>query len=70
MWVHRATTSCPLCSTQEEVWYYNSNIAPISFIECTKCKTVFEADQYINNLLDLYQNVTVSVADVVNNTTR
>lgn len=60
MSVHRARTSCPLCSTEEEVWFYNSDISPVSFIECEKCKTVFEADQYICNLIELYQNVTVS----------
>jgi len=62
MLVHRAITSCPICNTQEEVWFYKSDISPVSFIECNTCKTVFEADQYISNLIELYQNVTVSTA--------
>ena len=62
MSVHRAITSCPLCSKEEEVWFYNSDVSPVSFIECTTCKTVYEADQYICSLIELYQNISVSAS--------
>lgn len=62
MSVHRARTNCPLCNKEEEVWFYNSDISPVSFIECENCRTVFEADQYISSLIELYQNVTVSAS--------
>lgn len=65
MSVHRAITACPICNTQEEVWYYKSTISPISISQCVSCGTVFEPHEYIQNLLDLYQNVTVSSVEVV-----
>ena len=63
MSVHRAITACPTCNTQEEVWYYKGVIAPIDVIQCVKCDTVYEAGDYVQNLLELYQNVTVSTTE-------
>lgn len=65
MSVHRARTACPNCNTEEEVWYYKSTISPISVIQCVSCGTLFEAEEYIQNLIELYQNVTVSATEIV-----
>lgn len=65
MYVHRARTACPHCNTEEEVWYYNSAVSPISTIQCFSCGTLFEAEEYIQNLIELYQNVTVSASEIV-----
>jgi Zn ribbon nucleic-acid-binding protein len=65
MSVHRARTACPNCNTEEEVWYYKSTISPIEVVQCVKCDLVYEAGDYIQNLIELYQNVTVSATEVV-----
>lgn len=65
MLVHRARTACPTCNTEEEVWYYKGIIAPLEVIQCEKCDSVYEAGDHIQNLLELYQNVTISATEVV-----
>lgn len=65
MSVHRARTACPHCNAEEEVWYYKSAISPISIIQCVSCGTPFEAADYVQTLIELYQNVTVSATEIV-----
>ena len=57
---HRARTSCPLCSTEEEVWFLAGKIQPLDIGECHKCKNVYEAGDFISTFLELRQNSTVS----------
>jgi transcription elongation factor Elf1 len=69
MSVHRARTACPNCNTEEEVWYYQGVIAPIEVIQCSKCDLLYEATDYVQSLIELYQNVTVSTSTIVLNST-
>lgn len=62
--VHRALAACPYCNTTEEVWYYKSKITPTSAIECSRCTSLYDASEFIVNLLDLYQNTTVSTTSL------
>lgn len=70
MFVHRARCACPYCNYEEEVWFYKGVVAPFSAIQCIKCDSVYEANNYIVNLIELYQNVTVSssigVSSIIN----
>lgn len=60
MFVHRATTACPSCNKQEEVWFYNSKITPTSSIECSRCSQIYEASEFLTGLLMLRSNATIS----------
>jgi len=62
MSIHRARAFCPNCYTEEEVWYYNSTIQPISVIECTNCATIYDPSSFIHSFLELRQNVSISVS--------
>ena len=57
---HRARTSCPLSSPEEEVWFLAGKIQPLDIVECHKCKNVYEAGDFISTFLELRQNSTVS----------
>lgn len=64
--VHRALAACPYCNTTTEVWYYKSKITPTSAIECSRCYSLYDAGEFIVNLLDLYENTTVSTTSLTN----
>lgn len=63
--VHRAVSACPSCNDTLEIWYYKSKITPMSTVECHRCSLIYEADNFIVALLDLYQNVTVSSLELL-----
>lgn len=63
--VHRAISACPSCNCTAEVWYYRSKITPMSTLECHRCSYIYEADNFIIALLDLYKNNTFSTLDLV-----
>jgi endogenous inhibitor of DNA gyrase (YacG/DUF329 family) len=69
MFVHRAVTACPICNHKEEVWFYNSEIQPFSSVECVKCDFTYDAGSYITNLLELYENITVSTNSITSTVT-
>ena len=56
----RARTSCPLCSTDEEIWFLEGKVQPLDLVECTKCSNIYEADQFVSSFLNTYQNLTIS----------
>lgn len=60
MTVLRARSSCPRCSTEEEVWYYKGKIVPTESIECQKCSYLYNSSDFVVSILELYQNVTIS----------
>jgi hypothetical protein len=60
MSTYRARSMCPSCSSEEEVWYHNGKIQPVSTIPCYNCKTLYDPEDFILCLLDLRQNTTVS----------
>ena len=68
MGVFRARASCPLCNTEEEVWFYNGNIVPIDTSQCIKCGLVYNPADFITSYLELRNNVTVSTKEVVSST--
>ena len=63
--VHRAVSACPSCNATTEVWYYRSKITPMSTVECHRCSYLYEADNFIVTLLDLYENATVSALNLL-----
>ena len=60
MSVLRAMSACPICHTEEEVWYYKGKLVPVNISECSKCFYVYTPSDFIVALLELYQNVTIS----------
>lgn len=64
MLVHRARTACPQCNTEEEIWYHNSVVSPIDVINCSSCGIIYDAEDYLNTLIELYQNVSISASEV------
>jgi len=64
MHVHRAISACPSCNYASEVWYYKSKVTPMSTVECHRCSYIYEADNFVVSLLDLYKNDTVSAIDL------
>ncbi len=64
MSVLRARSSCPRCSSEEEVWYYRGKIEPTDSTDCRNCGYLYTSSDFIVTLLDLYQNVTISAYSV------
>lgn len=64
MYVHRAIASCPACNEPSEIWYYKSKVTPFHTIECVKCSKLYDPNNFVTNLLDLYKNVTVSAINL------
>jgi hypothetical protein len=60
MSVLRARSSCPRCSSEEEVWYYRGKLEPTESTDCRNCGYLYNSSDFIVVLLDLYQNVTIS----------
>ena len=66
MSIYRARAMCPCCSSEEEVWFYNGKIKPVSLIHCDSCKNLYDPADFILCLLDLRQNTTLYSTVVVN----
>jgi len=60
MYIHRARSSCPICSQEEEVWFQDGKIEPLDLIECSKCEQIYEPQNFISSFIELRQNSTVS----------
>lgn len=60
MTVLRAVAACPLCFTEEEVWYHKGRIFPTDATECRKCYYVYTASSFIMRILELYENTTMT----------
>lgn len=64
MSILRARAACPLCNTEEEVWYYRGSIVPTPILECQKCSYIYQSSDFIVSLVELYQNVTISATSI------
>lgn len=60
MSVLRARAACPICSSEEEIWFYKGKVAPITNLQCTTCSTLYDPANFVMCFIELYQNVTVS----------
>jgi len=60
MSIYRARSKCPICSSEDEVWFQNGNIEPLDLVECAKCEHIYEPKNFISSFLDLRQNSTIS----------
>lgn len=60
MFVHRARSACPQCNSEDEIWYSNGKIAPMSTIQCRRCSFLYEPHNFTVSLLELRQNSTIS----------
>lgn len=67
MSVLRAVSACPMCSCEEEVWYYRGKIVPTHVTECQTCSYVYASSDFIVALLDLYENATISANAIATN---
>ena len=49
---------CPVCSTEEEVWISSGDIIPKNDTLCSKCSSIYPANESIFAILELRDNVT------------
>jgi hypothetical protein len=64
MSVVRARASCPICSSEEEIWFYKGKVEPIPNIQCITCTTLYDPASFVTCFIELYQNVTVSSSTI------
>jgi len=60
MFVYRARAACPHCNSEEEIWYSNGKVTPMSTIQCHRCSFLYDPTNYTTSFLELRQNITVS----------
>lgn len=65
MSTYRARASCPVCGTEEEIWFYKNTIYPLEIIQCVNCTLVYDPSDFVVNFLEMYQNVTISSQSTV-----
>lgn len=60
MFVHRARSACPHCNAEDEVWYSNGKVTPMSTIQCHRCSFMYDPHNFTVSFLELRQNSTIS----------
>ena len=60
MAIYRARSLCPVCSSDEEVWFMNGKIEPLDIVECRKCSQLYEPADFIYTLIELHSNISIS----------
>jgi transcription elongation factor Elf1 len=65
MSILRARSACPRCNSEDEVWFCNGKITPISLTQCSSCLLVYDSSSYVVSILELRTNLTASVTQVI-----
>ena len=60
MSTYRARSLCPICSSDEEVWFMGGKVEPLDVVECRKCSQIYEPADFIYTIIELYDNVSIS----------
>lgn len=60
MSTYRARSLCPICSSDEEVWFMGGKVEPLEVVECRKCSQIYEPADFIYTIIELYDNVSIS----------
>ena len=60
MSIYRARSLCPICSSDEEIWFMAGKVEPLEVVECRKCSQIYEPADFIYTFIELHNNVSVS----------